>query len=193
MKNYFILCGANRTPYHFWYPWLFQKLKEETDNVYCPALPKMEFINYKNWSKIIKAYLKIGAINKDTIFVCHSTACVFLARFICKNKLNIKGIIFVAGFNTLNINNENEELKKEVIEVNKSFFAQEKQINKLDKFCKNIYAFISDNDPMIETKDLKEFADITKAKPITIKDGGHFNDEKFKTFTKLLERINSIK
>ena len=91
-KNFIILPGANRTPYHYWYGWLFNNIYEKTTNVKIINFPTMENLNYKNWSKVFKSYIKAGVINKNSVVIAHSTAAIFVVRYMITHHLKVNSL-----------------------------------------------------------------------------------------------------
>jgi len=174
--NYFIIHGSFGNPYSNWFKWLHDFIVEEGKQAYVPQFPTgIGFQTYDNWAKLMCYYNDIGVITEDTTIIAHSIAPVFVCKFLTKNKMKVKKLIFVCGFNNyLGVNDEYDT-------VNKPMF-----INNIEdvKQCANeIVCFYSDNDPYVKYEAEKEFADKVATEQILIKDGGHINSESgFDTF-----------
>lgn len=90
MNNYFIIHGSYGNPYKNWIPWLKREFSKIKLNCIIPNFPSPYKQDYESWSKILKAYLDIGYITEDTIFITHSLGGIFIAKFLIQNKLKIK-------------------------------------------------------------------------------------------------------
>ena len=185
MINYFIIHGSLGNPSENWFPWLTQNLIEKGKNVIVPHFPGPKEQNYDNWSKLMMYYKNLGLINEETVFICHSVAVIFVCKFLIKNKIEIKSLISVAGFNAL--------LDSELDEINKTFLVEEKEFTKIDKYVRNVYCFYSDNDPFVSRDALEEFIYKIKGAKCLIKSAGHFNSiSGYKEFPQILEAIEKI-
>ena len=72
--------------------------------MYVPDFP-IWYQNYENWSKPLKIYL--GLINENATIIWHSIAPIFIYKFLVENKVKVKKLIHVCGFNNyLCINEE---------------------------------------------------------------------------------------
>ena len=183
-NNYLLLHGSFSSPFSNWLPWLRKELENRQLTVYTPDLPSgVGFQNYENWEKIMKCYVECGLINEDTIIFAHSIAPVFICKFLIKNKIKVKRLIFVCGFNNyLGINEDYDA-------VNKSMYYED--IERIHDYCDNIICFYSDNDPYVKYEAEKDFASKVADKEIIIPGGGHLNSEfGYDHFEELLDYIN---
>ncbi len=134
--------------------------------------------NFENWSK---EFDKLD-INDQTTIIAHSIAPIFVCKYLIKNKIKVKKLIFVCGFNNyLGIDPDYDA-------VNKSMFID--NFNDVKNYCDDIICFYSDNDPYVKFEIEKNFADkLTKNQHI-IKNGGHINSESgFKKFEEILKYL----
>ena len=170
--NYFIIHGSFGSPFGNWFSWLQDFIKTDGDpkEVYVPQFPiGVEYQNYDNWSMLLKYYLDLGLINETTTIIAHSIAPVFISKFLIENKLRVKKLIFVCGFNNyLGINEEYDT-------VNKTMYLD--NLEDVKQYANEIICFYSDDDPYVEYEVEKEFADIVGTKQVLIKGGGHINSE----------------
>ncbi len=182
-NNYLLLHGSFASPFSNWLPWLRKELEDRQLTVYTPDLPSgVGFQNYENWEKIMKCYVECGLINENTIIFAHSIAPVFICKFLIQNKIKVKRIVSVCGFNNyLGINEEYDA-------VNKSMYLED--IERIHDYCDNIICFYSDNDPYVKYEAEKDFASKVADKEIIIPNGGHLNLESgYEKFEELLEYI----
>ena len=70
-SNYFIIHGSYGNPYKNWIPWLKRELSKRKLEIIVPHFPNANYQNYDNWCKILNAYLEVGCINENTIFITH--------------------------------------------------------------------------------------------------------------------------
>ena len=168
--NYFIIHGSFGSPFSNWFGWLHDFLSLENKKVYVPDFPKgVGFQNYDNWSKILKCYLEIGLINENTIIIGHSIAPIFISKFLCENKIKVKKLIYVCGFNNcFGINDEYDT-------VNKSMYFE--NLEDVKNYANEIICFYSDNDPYVKFDAEKEFASKIATEQIVIEGAGHINAE----------------
>lgn len=179
-NNYFIIHGSFGSPFVNWVPWLRGVLEKDNLEVYTPDFPTgVGYQNFDNWSRVLDAYVKAGLINENTTIFAHSIAPIFICKFLVKNKIKVKRLVFVCGFNNyLGINEEYDA-------VNKSMYFDE--LKDIKNFCDDIICFYSDNDPYVKYQAEKDFADLIANKQFCIKNGGHLNSESnYSEFKELL-------
>ena len=183
MSNYFIIHGSFGSPYSNWFSWLQDFITSEEKQVYVPDFPiGVGYQNYENWSKLLKVYLDLGLINENTTIIGHSIAPIFISKFLVENKVKVKKLIFVCGFNNyLGINEEYDA-------VNKSMYFN--NLEDVKKCAEEIVCFYSDNDPYVKYEVEKEFADIVATEQILLRGAGHINAESgFDTFEDIVSYL----
>ena len=183
MNNYFILHGSFGSPLSNWIPWLRAELEKDNMQVYTPDFPiGVGYQNYDNWSKLLNSYVDAGFINENTIIYAHSIAPIFICKFLVNNKIKVKRLVFICGFNNyLGINDEYDN-------VNKSMFFD--NLEDIKNYCNDIICYYSDNDPYVRYDAEKNFADIIATDRHIIEDGGHLNSESgYAKFDELLKYI----
>ena len=183
MENYFIIHGSFSSPYSNWIGWLHDFIQTEGKQVYVPNFPVgVGYQNYENWSRLLKNYLDIGLIGENTIIIAHSIATVFISKFLIENKVKIKKLISVCGFN--NYFGINEEYDT----VNKSMYTD--NLEEVRKYVSEIVCFYSNNDPYVKYEAEKEFANTISTEQILIPDAGHINSESgFDTFEDIVSYL----
>lgn len=181
MKNYFIVHGSFSSPFSNWIPYLRKEIENKGLVVYTPDLPSgVGYQNYTNWENMMLEYVKIGLINENTTIFAHSIAPVFICKFLVNNKIKIKRLISVCGFNNYLGLNEDYDNVNETMYFN--------NLIDVKKYCGDIICYYSKNDPYVKYDVEKEFADIVADKEIVIDDGGHLNSESgYTEFKDLLE------
>ena len=181
--NYFIIHGSFSNPYSNWFSWLSDFLISEEKQIYVPDFPiGVGYQNYENWSKLLKVYLDLGLINENTTIIGHSIAPIFISKFLVENKIKVKKLIFVCGFNNyLGINEEYDT-------VNNTMYFD--NIENIKQYAKNIICFYSDNDPYVKYEVEKEFADKIATEQVLIPNAGHINSESgYDTFEEIVNYI----
>ena len=181
--NYFIIHGSFSNPFSNWFPWLHEFLVSEGKEVYVPDFPiGVEYQNYENWSNLLKVYLNLGLINENTTFIAQSIAPEFVSKFLIENKIKVKKLIFVCGFNNyLGINEEYDT-------VNESMYTD--SLEEVKEYAKEIICFYSNNDPYVKFEKEKEFADVIEAKQIILSGSGHINLESgYDTFEEIVNYL----
>ena len=96
MKNCIILHGSFGSKDGNWFPWLKSELEKRNYHVDVPQMPVgVGNQNYENWSKELNKL----TINENTIIIAHSIAPVFVCKYLINNRIKVKKLIFVCGFN----------------------------------------------------------------------------------------------
>lgn len=183
-NNYFIIHGSFGSPHSNWFGWLADIIRGDGHEVYVPDLPKgVGLQTYENWSNLFKFYCELGLVNENTIIIAHSIAPVFISQFLVENKIIVKKLIFVCGFNNY------FGITKEYDEVNKTMFF--KDLHQVKNYTKEIICFYSDNDPYVDFDAEKKFAEEISNEQIVLKNAGHINAESgYDTFAEILPYLN---
>lgn len=170
MENYFIIHGSFASPYSNWLGWLHDVIEDEGKRVYVPDFPiGVGYQNYTNWSKLLKYYVDLGLINEKTIIIGHSIAPVFISKFLVENKIKVKKLIFVCGFNNyLGIDEEYDA-------VNNTMYFN--NLEDVKNYADEIICLYSDNDSYVKYEAEKEFADAIATEQVFIPNAGHINSE----------------
>ena len=96
MDNYIIIHGSFGSKDGNWFPWLKNELEKDNKDVVIPQMPVgVGNQNFENWSKVLDD-LKI---DENTTIIAHSIAPIFVCKYLITNKIKVKKLIFVCGFN----------------------------------------------------------------------------------------------
>lgn len=182
-NNYVIVHGSFGSPFGNWFPYLRKEIENNGLDVYTPDFPTgVGFQNYENWSRLLMSYVEANIINENTIIFAHSIAPVFVCKFLIKNKIKVKRLILVCGFNNY------LGIDKDYDAVNESMYLD--NLVDVKKYCSEIICFYSDNDSYVKYEAEKDFADIIADKQIMVAGGGHLNTESgYTNFDELLKYI----
>ena len=166
MEKYIIIHGSFGSKDGNWFPWLKNKLEKDNKDVIVPQMPVgVGNQNFENWSKVLNE-LKI---NENTIIIAHSIAPIFVCKYLITNKIKVKKLVFVCGFNNyLGIDSDFDA-------VNEPMFIE--NFEDIKEYCNNIICYYSDNDPYVKFEVEKSFADTVSNEQYVIKNGGHINAE----------------
>ena len=131
---------------------------------------------------MLKYYLDLGLINENTTIIGHSIAPIFISKFLVENKVKVKKLIFVCGFNNyLGINEEYDN-------VNKSMYFG--NLEDVKQYANEIICFYSDNDPYVRYEVEKEFTDMVATEQVLIHNGGRINSESgYDTFEEIVSYL----
>lgn len=179
-SNYLLVHGSFGNPFVNWIPWLRKELEKEGLEVYTPDFPTgVGYQNYTIWSKLLKVYVDSGIINENTIIYAHSIAPIFICKFLVENKIKVKRLVLVCGFNNyLGIDEDYDA-------VNNSMYFN--NLEDIKKYCDDIICYYSDNDPYVPYEIEKDFADKISNDIYCIHNGGHLNAESnYSEFKELL-------
>lgn len=178
-SNYIIIHGSFGSKDGNWFPWLKKLLEIDNKNVVVPQMPVgVGKQNFENWSSVLDG---LDITEKSTI-IAHSIAPIFVCKYLIANKIKVKKLIFVCGFNNyLGIDADFDA-------VNKPMFID--NFDDVKKYCSDIVCYYSDNDPYVKYEVEKDFADKLTSKQYVIKNGGHINEESgYTKFEEILKEI----
>jgi len=181
MDNYFLLHGSFADPKSNWLPWLKSELEKQNKTVIVPLFPcGVGIQSYDSWKKVLDGYMPY--INKNTIFVAHSSSPVFLCQYLLNHNIRAKKLIFVCGFNnTFGISPDYDG-------VNKTFYID--NLSEIKDLCNDIVCIYSNDDPYVPQDELQKFADEISNEKICIENGGHLNTESgYTEFPELLKLL----
>ena len=179
MENYIIIHGSFGSKDGNWFPWLKKELEDRKYKVDVPQMPVgVGNQNYDNWEKELNKL----SVNENTTIIAHSIAPVFVCKYLIKNAIKVKKLIFVCGFNNyLGIDSDYDA-------VNEPMFLN--NLVDIKKYCNDIICFYSDNDPYVKYDVEKSFADLISNEQYIIKNGGHINAESgYTEFKEILKVI----
>lgn len=185
-EKYIIIHGSFGSKDGNWFPWLKEQLEIKGKQVLVPQMPVgVGNQNFENWSEVLDKF----DINENTIIVAHSIAPIFVCKYLINNKIKVKKLVFVCGFNNyLGIDDNFDS-------VNKPMYID--NYRDVKNYCNDITCFYSDNDPYIKFEVEKDFADTISNKQYVIKDGGHLNSEsgymKFESVLNVLENDEKVR
>ena len=99
-NNYLLVHGSFGSPFSNWIPYLRKEIESKDLEVYTPDfLTGVGYQNYENWSNLLKTYIETNVLNENTIIFAHSIAPIFICKFLVENKIKVKRLVFVCGFN----------------------------------------------------------------------------------------------
>lgn len=182
-NNYLLVHGSFGSPFSNWIPYLRKEIENKKLEVYTPDFPTgVGYQNYKNWSRLLKTYVEANIINENTIIFAHSIAPIFICKFLVENKIKVKRLVFVCGFNNY------LGIDKDYDAVNESMYFN--NLTDVKNYCDDIVCFYSDNDPYVKYEAEKDFAGAITENHIMISDGGHLNSESgYTEFPELLKYL----
>lgn len=182
MNNFFIIHGSYGNPYKNWIPWLKKELSKRRLNCIVPSFPTPFKQDFESWSKILSAYVEIGYITSETTFITHSLGGIFIIKFLLENRIKVKKVITVAGFNNIIFNDDKS--------LYNSFYLNDERLLDIENCCCEIISIYSDNDPYVECDKAVSFAEKISANKVLISGAGHFNDKAgYKEFSEILDYI----
>lgn len=109
---------------------------------------------------------------------------IFIIKFLIENKIKVKKIITVAGFNNLKFNDD--------FNLYKSFYIEDSGLEEIKNYCSNIICLYSDDDPYVPYEYGKMFAEVIANVQHMIPGGGHFNSKAgYTEFKELIKFIDN--
>ena len=130
----------------------------------------------------MSVYVEANLINENTVIFAHSIAPIFVCKFLVQNKIKVKRLVFICGFNNY------LGIDKDYDTVNESMYFD--NLSNVKNYCNDIVCFYSNNDPYVKYEAEKEFANTITENQILISGGGHLNSESgYTEFKELLEYL----
>ena len=166
MKNYFIIHGTFGHNKENWFGWLEDTLTSKGFEVYNFNYPTPDGQSFESWSEVLNNVR--DKISDESVFICHSIGCVFLAKYCLTNNIKIGKCIFVSGCN-------NYYFLENFDKINKSMYTDE--IEKFISLCNERVCIYSKDDPYIKITALHDFAHSINAREIIYENAGHFNEK----------------
>jgi len=180
MKNYFIIHGTFGNNQENWFSWLENELKLKGHQVFNFNYPTPKNHNFQSWSSVLNQAKEY--INKESVFICHSSSPMFLIKYCILNNIKIKKLISVSGANNFLVGDPSFD------NLNKHMFLDD--VSKFIDLCEERVCFYSKNDPYIPFEALQNFAKSIDATEVVYKDAGHFN--KAAGFIKFEDLLNYL-
>lgn len=180
MKNFFIVHGTFGNSKENWFGWLENILVNKGYDVYNFNYPTPEGHNFENWAKVLNQVK--NKISNESVFICHSSAPIFIIKYCLTYNIKIGKLISVSGANNFLVGNPIFD------DINKHMFVED--VSKFKSLCAKRICFYSKNDPYISFIALKDFAKSIEAEEIIVDNAGHFNKEY--GFTEFKEIINYL-
>jgi len=174
------LCGS---PNENWLPWLKQELEKLGQEVIVPQFPTPQGQSLKNWMAVLAGFDR--HFNKDLIIIGHSIAPAMILEKLEHIDVKIRGAVLVAPFIS--------KLNDPQFDVPNATFYKEHNWSKVQNNCRQFIIFQSKDDPFVPISRPEYIAHKLRVTPITINNGGHFNESAgFKQFPKLLEEVKKL-
>lgn len=184
--NVFLVHGSFGKPFENWFPWLENELTKRDIHCVIPTFPTPNHQNYNDWKLLMDYYCQLGMVNEDTVLIGHSCGSVFLVHYLITQKIKIKGLITVSGYNKFFSGDEVMD------SLNESFYIDYPSLD-LSDYVKYIISFYGSDDPYIPQNHLSEFVNYIGGKEIIVQNAGHFNTSsgytKFETILKQLLKM----
>lgn len=183
MVTVFLIHGSYGSPAENWFPWLTEKLKSVGCKVYALSFPTPKGQSLKSWTEAFKTYE--SKLDEKTIIIGHSIGATFALHLIQNSKSPIKAAFLVSGFVT-----PANDPKNKFTEINKTFYENQFDWNKIKERCRSFYIINSDNDQYVTPSHAEKISKPLGVILTIIEGGGHFNKSSgYQTFPQLLQMI----
>jgi uncharacterized protein len=184
MKNALILHGTNGKSDHNWFPWLKERLEDDSWKVWVPDLPGANVPNLKRYSKFLLEN-KDWDFNEESYLIGHSSGAMAILGLLqaLPEKTVVDTCILVGAFRDSLGQKDLEEI-----------FEDPFNFEYIKQRAKRIIFIHSDNDPYCPLEHAEYLSQKLGAELIVKKDQAHFSigtyGEEYKEFPFLLELIN---
>lgn len=182
--TFVIFHGAFGGPEENWFPQLKERLESLGQKVIVPQFPVDDWDditkkgpnnnsthqNLNSWFNTFEPVYKKFNKGEKLCFVGHSLGPLFILHLLQKYNIQLDCAIFVSPFLKL----PNDEYWQ-VHLVNKTFYNDNFDFNKLKSLIPISYVLYSDNDPYVDKKYSIDFAQKLGSSPILVSKAGHMN------------------
>lgn len=178
-----IFHGAYGNPDSNWFPELKERLEALEQKVVVPKFPvdnwpegsEADFVKTTKIQSLNSWFEEFEKIQKQfgdekLCFIGHSLGPLFILHAVEKYNIVLDSAIFVSPFLT-KLNNWKLDV------VNKTFYKNDFDFEKLKKLIPVSYILYSNNDPYVKSKYSIDFAKNLNSSLVVVKDAGHMNAE----------------
>ena len=184
--NVIIIHGAYGHPEENWFGWLKNELQALGIACSVPQLPTPENQNIEQWMLAFNKACK-RIINFQTVFIGHSLGAVFALRWLEKNNVKLFATFLIGTF-------LGEVGIEKFDSINKDFFKNPFNWQKIYTKSHQFIAYHGDNDPYVKRQDFDFIADQLAAKKIILSNAGHMNTASgYSTFPQLLLHLQQLR
>lgn len=172
-KRVFIIHGWDGKPDEAWLPWLKKELEVKGFEVQVPEMPETETPKIGAWVGFLQKL--VGEVDENTYFVGHSIGCQTILRYLqtLPDDKKVGGVVFVAGFVTLNMDTLKEE-GEEALETAKPWLQMPLSWGKILTHTTKFVAIFSEDDPDVPRSNAAVFKEKLNAKTLFDGKKGHF-------------------
>jgi len=171
-KKIILVHGWGGNPKNAWFPWLKRELEKLGDEVIVPSMPNSSEPDVSFWVEYLTGIS--DSIDENTYFVGHSIGCLTIIKYLENLSKNVKigGVIFVAGFFTLQNLETDEEL-----EIARPWLNLKIDYERVKSHTDNFFALFSDDDLDVSIENVKFFEERLGARTLVQTGKGHFSDD----------------
>lgn len=186
MTKAVIVHGWGKSPDSIWYPWLARELESRGYEVRIPEMPQTDKPEILLWVNALRE--AVGDADSELLLIGHSIGCQTIMRFLqtLTEGRKVGLCIFIAPWFMLkNLESPVEwEVAREWLETPIPY---ELIVDKTSQFI----TIFSDNDPFVQTNNVKAFENKLNAKTRIEHGLGHFDEEALIELPAVLEELDS--
>lgn len=176
--------GSFGSPYENWFPWLHRELSKRDRICIIPSMPTPTGQTFENWARIIEAYVEAGCVNETSTLIGHSSAAVFLVKYLHHRHLSINRLISIAGFNSFVSGNSDFD------KINSEFYVDDAIFDEVKNLIGDSVCYYSTDDPYLPQEELISFCELLDGHGISLTGAGHFNEAAgYREFPAILEHL----
>lgn len=166
-----------------WFGWLADQLRKDGIEVLTPDLPNTNFPKLTEWLKELRKTVPKFKKEDKWVVVTHSLGAPTILRLLetFGTDEHIDATIMVAGF-----------AKDLGFDETRTFVDKQFDYKKAKRGCSKFIVINSDNDQYIELSEGERLAEELGGGLLVEHNAGHFNDERFVKYEKLLKLIKSL-
>jgi hypothetical protein len=202
--QYLILHGSFGSPQENWFTWLKNELESLGHSVILEQFPVDDWDTLSqvgvdhaeeyqpvqslaSWEEYFVTNIKPKVESTPTVCIAHSIAPVFMLHMMQKYDFKLAGAIWVAPFFNIPYTQENWMFYP----VNKTFYHDQFDFNKIKSQLGKSYVVYGDNDPYVPATEPPRFAQALGSEIVVVKDGEHCGS-KFKQFPLILQLLEDL-
>lgn len=161
-----IIHGWGGSPLINWMPWLAKELRAKGIKVETPSMPNTEAPEIQHW---VEKLASVIGEDENTVLIGHSIGCQTIMRYLANVDKKVKGVLFVAGWFTLNDIHDPQET-----EIARPWVETKFDIDTFKQNAGKIISIFSDDDPYVSEENWKRFEEFGNI--IVLNGKGHIDD-----------------
>ena len=161
MTRVYIIHGYSASIDDHWFPWLENKLTQDGLETHRIALPNSHQPKIDEWLETLQ---HAAPLDNDTYIIAHSLGCITAIRYIAQMNTQIRGAIFVSGF----------DQRVPGLPMLDNFVASIPNMFDVGKLIAQKQTILSQDDSIVPKELTMRFASDLQSPLLEVENAGHF-------------------